>query len=151
MVLYLKRLYPEAPIVGVGAVILRKGKILLEKRKNEPGKDLWSVPGGKVELGENAEQAVIREVKEETGLTVINPKLIDVLNNIVRDEDRKVRYHFVIIDFLVQLKHGTAKPGSDAADLKWVRLDHVQDYSLTETFRIFLTRNIDQLKHFKSC
>ncbi|MEM3770350.1 MAG: NUDIX hydrolase, partial [Candidatus Bathyarchaeia archaeon] len=85
-----RRFYPNQPVVGVGAIIICDGKILLEKRKGEPGKGKWSVPGGLVELGERAEDAVIREVKEETGLDVADPELIDVVDNIVRDENGEV-------------------------------------------------------------
>ncbi|MEM3613618.1 MAG: NUDIX domain-containing protein, partial [Candidatus Bathyarchaeia archaeon] len=88
-----RRFYPSQPVVGVGAIIICDGKILLEKRKGEPGRGKWSVPGGLVELGERAEDAVIREVKEETGLVVADPELIDVVDNIVRDENGEVKYH----------------------------------------------------------
>ena len=100
----MRRLYPKQPLVGVGAVIMRSGKILLEKRKNEPGKGKRSIPGGLVELGERAEQTVIREVWEETNLTVEKPELTDVVDNVDLDENGKVKYHFVIIDYLVRLK-----------------------------------------------
>ena len=99
-----KRLYPKQPIIGVGAVIIKNGKILLEKRKNEPGRGKWSIPGGLVELGENVEQTVIREVKEETGLEVEKPEHIDIVDNIVRDENGEIKYHFVIIDYFVKLR-----------------------------------------------
>jgi ADP-ribose pyrophosphatase YjhB (NUDIX family) len=105
----LRRIYPERPLVGVGAIIIARGKILLEKRKNEPGRGQWSIPGGLVELGESVEQTAIREVKEETGLEVEKPEHIDVVDNIDLDEEGKVRYHFIIIDYLVKLKGGTLK------------------------------------------
>lgn len=76
----MNRQYPEKPILGVGAIILDGDQILLEKRKNPPGKGKWSVPGGLVDLGETAEQAVIREVKEETELEVNDPRLVDVVS-----------------------------------------------------------------------
>ena len=78
----MKRLYPDQPFVGIGAIIICDGKILLEKRKNDPGKGKWSVPGGLVELGENIEQTVLREVREETGLEVEKPEHIDVVDNV---------------------------------------------------------------------
>lgn len=90
----MKRLYPEQPLVGVGAVIICKGQILLEKRKNDPGRGKWSVPGGLVELGEKCGQAVVREVKEETGLTVEKPEHIDVVDNIERDENGRGEISF---------------------------------------------------------
>jgi mutator protein MutT len=146
-----KRLYPKQPIIGVGAVIIKDGKILLEKRKNEPGKGKWSIPGGLVELGESVEQTVIREVKEETGLEVEKPEHIDVVDNVVRDENGKVKYHFVIIDYFVKLKGGTLEARSDAEELRWVAFDEVEKYDLTITFRAFFQRNRQKLEKLDSC
>ena len=93
----MKRLYPNQPIIGVGAVIICDGKILLEKRKGEPGRGKWTIPGGLVELGEDTEQTVIREVREETNLKVEEPRLIDVVDSITVDGNSKIKYHFVKI------------------------------------------------------
>ena len=142
----MSRLYPDRPIVGIGAIIMCDRKILLEKRKNDPGKGRWSVPGGVVELGENVTQTVIREVKEETGLDVAEPEHIDVVDQITRDENGRIKYHFVIIDYLVDLKGGTLKAASDADELEWVSLDDVEKCDLTGTFRAFFERNKDFLK-----
>ncbi len=84
-----KRLYPDQPVVGIGAVIIQNGKIALIKRGNEPSKGKWTIPGGLVELGESLEAAVIRETKEETLLDVENPTLIDVVDNVDLDEQGK--------------------------------------------------------------
>jgi len=149
--LTVKRLYPKQPLVGIGAVVICSNKILLEKRKNEPGKGKWSIPGGIVELGEEAQQTAIREVKEETNLTVENPELIDVVDNVELDENGKVKYHFVIIDFFVHLKRGRLKALSDAAEVKWVKLDNVENYVLTRTFREFFMRNREKLEKLDSC
>jgi len=144
--LILKRLYPNQPIVGVGGVIIRDDRILLERRRNDPGKGKWSIPGGIVELGESTEEAVIREVKEETGLDVENPELIDVVNNITKDEKDQIKYHFVIIDYSVKLKGGKPKAASDAEQLEWVSLESVEEYDLTKTFREFFQRNKKRLR-----
>jgi len=136
-----KRLYPDQPVVGVGAIILAEGKILLEKRKNEPGKGKWSIPGGLVDLGESPEQAVIREVLEETCLEVDAPRLIDVVSDVSLDEAGKVKYHFVIIDYFVSVKRGEPVAASDADALTWVPLDEVEAYNLTRSFRNFFRRN----------
>jgi len=146
-----KRLYPKQPIVGVGAVIICDGKILLEKRRNEPGKGKWSIPGGLVELGETAEQTVIREVREETGLEVEKPEHIDVVDNIIRDSNGEIKYHFVIIDYFIRLKGGKLEVGSDAGELRWVLLDEVEKYDLTKTFRAFVQRNREKLNKLNSC
>ena len=145
-----KRLYPKQPIVGVGAVVICDGKILLEKRKNEPGKGKWSIPGGLVELGENVEQTVIREVKEETGLEVEKPEHIDIVDNVIRDKNGEIKYHFVIIDYFVKLKGGTMKAMSDAEELRWVTFDEVEKYDLTKTFREFFQRNRQKLEKLNS-
>jgi 8-oxo-dGTP diphosphatase len=145
-----KRLYPDQPIVGVGGVILNNDAILLEKRKNEPGRGKWTIPGGLVELGEHLEQAVVREVEEETTLKCVKneaPQLIDVVDNIDLDEQGKVKYHFVIIDYIVKVKDTAFKVASDAADLKWVPLDEVEQYDLTSSFRLFFRRNRPRLEH----
>jgi len=146
-----KRLYPKQPIVGVGVVIIKDGKILLEKRKYEPGKGKWSIPGGLVELGENVEQTVIREVKEETGLDVEKPEHIDVIDNVIRDANGEIKYHFVIIDYFVKLKGGTTKAASDAEELRWVPFDEVEKYDVTITFRAFFQRNMQKLEKLNSC
>jgi mutator protein MutT len=146
-----KRLYPKQPIVGVGALLICDGKILLEKRKNEPGKGKWSIPGGLVELGEDVEQTVVREVKEETGLEVEKPSVIDIVNNITRDSNGDIRYHFVIVDYFVKLKGGLLKAQSDAEELRWVALDEVEKYDLTKTFREFFQRNRQELERLNSC
>ena len=142
----MKRAYPNQPIVGVGAIIIHNGKILLEKRRNDPGKGKWSVPGGLVELGENIEETVLREVKEETNLEVENPQHVDVVTHISLDKNGKIKYHFVIIDYLVKVKRGTLKAASDAEKLQWVPFDDVEKYNLTESFRAFFEKNRQRLE-----
>jgi mutator protein MutT len=132
--------------VGVGAIIIQNGKILLEKRKNDPGRGKWSIPGGLVELGESLEQTVIREVQEETGLVVDAPELVDVVNQATLDESGKVKYHFVIVDYVVKLKGGTATAASDAAELEWVLLDEVEKKDLIRSFRGFFEKNRKKLE-----
>jgi 8-oxo-dGTP diphosphatase len=144
-----KRLYPDQPIVGVGAVILDEGKILLEKRKNQPGRGKWTIPGGLVDLGERLEHAVVREVEEETCLKCVkdeNPRLIDVVDNIELEEDGKVKYHFVIIDYSVKVRGNVFKAASDAEELRWVPLGNVEKYDLTSSFRAFFRRNRKKLE-----
>ena len=143
----MSRQYPKKPIVGVGAIILDKDRILLEKRKNSPSKGKWSVPGGLVDLGESTEQAVIREVKEETGLEVDEPRLVDVVNYVSLGERGAVMYHYVIIDYLVTVKSGKLKAASDADALKWVPFNEVDEYDLTESFRQFFQRNRQKLEN----
>ncbi|MFP3985146.1 MAG: NUDIX hydrolase [Candidatus Bathyarchaeia archaeon] len=146
----LKREYPECPVVGVGAVAVCEGKILLVKRGSEPGKHKWSIAGGLVELGEKIQDTVIREVKEESNLDVEAHSLIDVVDNLELDENGGLRYHFVILDFFVRLKAGLLRAGSDVLEVRWVPLDEVEKYDLTGTFRDFFERNRKTLKRFNS-
>jgi 8-oxo-dGTP diphosphatase len=147
----LGRLYPKQPLVGVGAVIICNGKILLEKRKGEPGRGKWTVPGGLVELGETVERTLMREVEEETSLKVKKPELIDVVSNVIVDGNSKIKYHFVIVDYFVKLEGGTLKAGDDAAELIWVTFDDVESYDLTKSFREFFRRNRQRLEKLNSC
>ena len=146
----MKRLYPDQPVVGIGAVIIKEGEIALIKRGNEPSKGKWTIPGGLVELGENLETAVIREIKEEVCLDVDNVQLIDVVDNIDLDEHGKVKYHYVIIDYLVHVKSGNIQAASDAEELRWVPFVEVESYNLTASFRSFFRNNKERLKKISS-
>ena len=145
-----QRLYPNQPIIGIGAVIIKEGKILLEKRKNAPGRGKWSIPGGLVELGENLEQAVIREVNEETCLDVAELTLVDVVDDVELDDNGKIRYHFVVIDYCVKVKKGVPKAASDAGELRWVPFSEVEECNLTMSFRFFFRRNRQKLEKLNS-
>jgi ADP-ribose pyrophosphatase YjhB (NUDIX family) len=143
-------LYPDQPVVGVGAVIAKEGKIALIKRGNEPARGKWTIPGGLVELAEAPEQAVIRETKEEVGLDVENPVLMDVVNNVDLDDEGKVKYHYVIIEYFVHVKAGVAEASSDAVELRWVLFDDVEGYDLTRSFRLFFKNNREKMEKVNS-
>lgn len=113
------REYPDAARVGVGGVVVQEGRVLLIQRGQEPLKGQWSLPGGMLELGESLESAVIREIREETGLEVEPVELVELLDRIHRDGDR-VRYHYVIADYLCRVTGGRLLPGSDADAARWV-------------------------------
>jgi ADP-ribose pyrophosphatase YjhB (NUDIX family) len=113
------REFPETPLVGVGAVIVDEGRVLLVQRGREPLKGHWSLPGGMVELGESLQAGVIREVEEETGLFVEPVELIELLDRIHRDGER-VRYHYVIADYLCRVVGGDLRAASDADAVRWV-------------------------------
>lgn len=126
------RSYPSRPIVGVGAVIIDdNGKVVLIKRKFEPLAGQWSLPGGSLEVGETLEAGVAREMLEETGLEVEVGPVIDVFDRILLDADRRVRYHFVLIDYLCTPRGGELRAASDVADARLVEPDQVAEYRLT--------------------
>lgn len=134
------RMYPSRPMVGVGAVVLREGAILLEQRGKPPAEGTWSIPGGLVELGETAEGAVVREVREETGLEVVVGPLLGLFQPVQRDADGRIRYHFVVIDFLAYYQAGDLRPGDDAAALAWVSPAELEHYELAEATRAMIKR-----------
>ena len=136
------RQYPDRPIVGVGAVIVDDGKVLLIRRKYEPLKGHWSLPGGMVEVGEPLEAALTREMQEETGLLVDVGPVIEVFDRIMRDEQRRVRYHFVLIDYLCWPSGGTLRAGSDVDAAIWVNPDALAEYSLTEKATSVIQRGL---------
>ncbi|MGD6807472.1 MAG: NUDIX hydrolase [Candidatus Bathyarchaeia archaeon] len=142
----MKRFYPDQPVVGIGVVIVKDGKIVLIKRGNEPARGKWSIPGGLVELAEPLTDAVIREAKEETLLDVDNPRLVDVVDQVERDPDGKIRYHYIIIDYLVHVVGGEIGAATDAAELQWVPFDEVENYALTASFRRFFRSNRAKLE-----
>jgi len=117
----MSREYPSQPIVGVGAVVLRltdAWEVLLVRRANPPSQHEWSIPGGGVELGERLEDAVAREALEETGLEVEVGGVVEVLDFITR-EDGRVRFHYVLVDYVCRVKGGTLAHGSDASAVSW--------------------------------
>ena len=129
----MSREYPDYPRVGVGAIVLHEGRVLLVRRGRAPGLDLWSVPGGLVELGETTVDAARREVAEETGLKVRIAGLVGVLDRVTRDAEGRVRYHWVLVDYLaVPESTETLMAGSDAAEVRWVTIDEVERLPITE-------------------
>ncbi len=115
----MEREFPQAPMVGVGAVIVHDGRVLLVRRGREPLKGHWSLPGGVLEVGESLHAGLVREVKEETGLTVEPIELVELLDRIHRDGER-VRYHYVIADYLCRVQGGELQAASDADEVRWV-------------------------------
>jgi 8-oxo-dGTP diphosphatase len=125
------RVYPARPIVGVGGVIVVDGKVVLIKRRFEPLAGQWSIPGGSLEVGETLEAGVAREMLEETGLHVDVGPVVDVFDRILLDGDHKVRYHFVLIDYLCTPRGGELRAASDVADVALVAPDDLGPYRLT--------------------
>jgi 8-oxo-dGTP diphosphatase len=123
--------FPDRPVVGVGAVVVKDGKALIVKRGHEPRKGEWSLPGGRVELGETLIDAVRREIKEETGLDIDVGPIVEVFDRVHRVDER-VRYHFVIIDYLCTCRGGTLCAGDDAEDAAWVTNSELEQYGVNE-------------------
>jgi 8-oxo-dGTP diphosphatase len=128
----IQREFPLAPIIGIGAVIVDAGRVLLVQRGREPLKGKWSLPGGMLEVGESLHQGVVREVEEETGLQVEPIVLLELLDRIVREEGpsgERVRYHYVIADYLCRVVGGSLKAASDAEAVRWVERSEWNSHS----------------------
>lgn len=136
----LKREYPKRPIVGVGAVIIRGDEILLVKRGCAPGKGKWAIPGGVVELGEKTRDAVAREVREECDVEIEVGEVLEVMDAVIRDTDGRIKYHYVLCDFLAKYKTGHLNPSSDVLDAKWVKFNKVQTLDITQGTQKLLKR-----------
>ena len=122
----------EPAISRTRIVVVKNSGVLLVRRGQEPSKGLWSVPGGLVELGETIEDAARREMAEETGISIKIVRLLDVADNIVRDGQGKIRFHYVLIDFLAHPLTSSVKAQSDASKARWVKFNELTDYPLTK-------------------
>ena len=138
-----RRAYPDRPFVGVGAVIVDDGRVLLVKRKYEPLAGRWSLPGGAVEVGETLEESIAREMAEETGLEIEVGPVIEVFDRITRDVDGRVRYHFVLVDYLCRPVGGSLEPGSDVADAVYVDPAELAPYELTAKATVVIARAME--------
>ncbi len=142
-----RRLYPERPIVGVGAVVIdEQGQVVLIRRRFEPLAGQWSLPGGTLELGETLEAGVAREILEETGLVVAVGAVIEVFDRIMLDEAARVRYHFVLVDYLCRPTGGQLAAGSDVDDA--VRADPADlvRFGLTSKAAAVIARGVEMAR-----
>jgi len=130
-----RRQYPRAPLVGVGAVAIKDGRILLIKRAFEPSKGKWSIPGGLVEMGETLSDACAREMEEETGIKIQVLELINAYDMIVPDEAGKMKYHYVLIDFLARPVGGTERSSVEVLEMKWVTYEEAKQMEMTNSAR----------------
>lgn len=127
----MNREFPEHPIVGVGAAVVDRGRVLLVRRGREPLKGEWSIPGGMVELGEDLPRALRRELKEETGLRVQPIAVLEVFDRIIRERGR-VRFHYVIVDYACRKTGGRPRPGSDVLDACWALRKDLRRFRLNK-------------------
>ena len=130
-------------MVAVGAVIVRNGRALIIKRAHEPRKGEWSLPGGLLELGESLQHAVRREIKEETNLDVDVGPVIETFDRVHRDDAGKIRYHFVIVDYVCWPKSGEPMPGSDADGVAWVTADEIDEYKVNAHAKAVILKGLE--------
>ena len=126
----MSREFPDNPLVGVGAVVVQDGRVVLIRRGQPPLLGEWSLPGGVLECGEALREATVREAREETGLVVETVDMLGVYERVIRAEDGRTRYHYVLIDFLCRPVGGELKAGSDAADVRWVASEELPGLKL---------------------
>lgn len=126
-----KREYPQYPRVGVGAIVVKDGKVLMVKRAAPPNKNLWAIPGGMLELGETLQEGAEREIFEETSIRIRAGKPIFTFDLVERDKDGKVYFHFLIVDLEAEYVAGEIKAASDALDVRWATPDECQTLPTT--------------------
>jgi 8-oxo-dGTP diphosphatase len=132
-----RRLYPDRPVVGVGAVVWRDDRVLLVRRGRPPRAGQWSLPGGAQRLGETLREAAAREVREETDLALADVRLLTTVDLVEHDADGRVRYHYTLVDFVAEAPLGEPVAGDDAEAVAWFRLDELPGLGLwSETLRI---------------
>jgi 8-oxo-dGTP diphosphatase len=126
------RRYPKRPLVGVGAILLNRDRVLMAQRGKEPLKGWWSLPGGALETGERLADAIKREVLEETGLEIRLMGVFEIFERIMRDENDAVEYHYVLIDYLCRATGGVLRAGDDVCRVEWVRRRDLPQLQITE-------------------
>jgi 8-oxo-dGTP diphosphatase len=140
----ISRRYPKHPLLGVGALIFRRDSILLVERGREPLKGYWSLPGGLVETGELLEDAIAREVREETALRVKALGVFEIFERIMRDASGRAEYHYVLVDYLCKLvSKGEPSAGDDVSAVRWVKRRAMADFELTEGTREVIEKAFD--------
>jgi 8-oxo-dGTP diphosphatase len=140
------RTYPDRPYVGIGAVIVHEGRVVLVKRRFDPLAGQWSIPGGAVEAGETLDACVAREMAEETGFVVEVGPVVEVLDRITRDEEGRVLYHFVLIDYLCWPIGGELQAGSDVAEAVLAEPSELAQYALTEKATSVIERALEMAR-----
>ena len=145
-----KRTYPDQPLAGVGALVFKEDSILLVIRRNPPLEGTWSLPGGRCHEGEHLRDAVIREVKEECGIDIEVVDFLKLFEYIERDVRKKIKYHYIVFDFKALYKSGILQHASDASDARWVRIDELDKYELTDAVRGLVKETMNAEKKIQS-
>jgi len=125
--------YPELPQVAVGAIVFKDDKVLLVLRANPPAEKMWSIPGGRVELGETLQEAAEREIKEETGITIKAREPVFTFEVIERDIEGRIRFHYVIVDLAAEYVSGEPCAGDDAVASNWVSAQDLKNFAVSKT------------------
>lgn len=141
----MKREFPEIPFVGIGAIIIADGGVLLVKRAHPPIQGQWSIPGGVLEVGELVRDAAVREAREETGLIVETGELLGVYDRVLRDQKNRVQYHYVLIDFLCRPVGGELRAASDAAEVRWFTRAELPALNLAEDTQDVIHKGFQKL------
>ncbi len=136
----MEREYPSAPLVGVAGVVIKDGCVLMIRRGREPGRGRWSIPGGRLHLGERVCDGVEREVFEECSVRVRPGDVLSVADLILRDDDGRVRYHYVLVDLAAEYLSGEPHPSSDALAARWVPFDDLPALEMADRLRNLLER-----------
>lgn len=149
------RMYPKFPIPAVGAIILNGDHVLLIQRGQAPSKGKWTLPGGVVELGETAEEALVREIREECYLDIQPQEIVKVVNRVIKDERGQIKYHYLILDYLAYCQseqscsENSLQAGSDVKDVRWIPLEEIVLYDVTEGLRDVIYDVVERRKYLK--
>jgi 8-oxo-dGTP diphosphatase len=145
----MNREFPEHPFVGVGAIIIDdrvdNPRVVLVKRAHPPIQGHWSIPGGVLEVGEFVREAAVREAREETGLIVEPGELLGVYDRVLRDPEKRVQYHYVLIDFLCRRVGGELRADSDAAEVRWFTREELPALNLAEETQEVIRKGFEKL------
>jgi 8-oxo-dGTP diphosphatase len=141
-----ERTYPERPIVAVGGVAIHESRVLLVRRGQPPLEGRWSIPGGILEVGETIAEGIERELMEETGVRVRVLELIEIYEKVMRDEENRPQYHFVILDYACEVVEGTARAGGDVTEVKWASEQELDALALTGAAKRVIRRAFSAMR-----
>lgn len=139
------RTYPDRPFLAVSAAIVRDGRVLVVRRARKPALDLFTLPGGVVEAGETLVEAVAREVREETALTIAPVGLAGFREVVARDSDNRTQRHFVILAFASRWVAGEPVLNEELAEFRWVRPSELCELQTTDGLAEIVNQAFERL------